>query len=266
MRRSKFIITIAVVLVFAQASVAALTAQGYRASAPITPGLAVSRVDGSGETAKEVELATETNKNRFAGIAVKQSEVTATTAEADSNVFVVNEGEVRGVVSDVSGKVSAGDNLVLSPLKGVLMKASAEETTAIATALESQNDENSTTETVSNRDNTSFEAQVSTILIDVSPKAIESSSEQKSFLVLFGNSLTGKEVSAVQVAAAFVIFLLVLIIEGSIIYGSIYSSIIALGRNPMSKGAVYRDLLQVVVLAIAILAAGVVAMYLVLWA
>lgn len=249
------------------ASVFALTAQGYVSKEPIKEGLTVALTEEQTSTGtKGVELASEASEARFIGITVKQTDVTATTTTSDSNVFVVTHGEVKATVSDINGKVEAGDNLVLSPLKGVLIKATQEETAAIGVALESQTDENSTTETVNNRGNARYETKLSTILVDVNPKAIAPTTQRQSFLVLFGSSLTGKDVSAIQVAAAFVIFFLILIIEGSIIYGSIYSSIIALGRNPLSKSAVYKDLVQVTILALAILAAGIVAMYFILWA
>ncbi len=266
MRITKIFAATIAVLVLAPASVLALTAQGYKSETPISVGFAVAHSDNQSGSDNVVELATPSNSERFAGITVGQNEATVTTADDASNVFVVNNGEVRAAVSDINGRITKGDNLVLSALKGVLMKANVEETAAIGTALEDQTDVNSTTEKVNNRGNSEYEVKVSTILVDISPKAIEPTTQRQSFLVLFGSSLTGKDVSAVQVAVAFVIFFLILIIEGSIIYGSIYSSIISLGRNPLSRSAVYKDLLQVTVLAIVILVAGVFAMYLILWA
>lgn len=267
MRIAKILLVGVVLILTAQARVAALAAQGYKSAQTIRDGLAVALTEEqTAEGAKTVELASASSTSRFIGITVKQADATTATTTPDSNVFVVGEGEVKAVVSDVNGTVKKGDNLVLSPLKGVLIKASAEETNAVAVALEDQNDENSTTEKVNNRGNSEYETKVSTILIDVKPKAIAPTTQRNSFLILFGESLTGKEVSALQVILAFIIFLLILIIEGSIIYGSIYSSIIALGRNPLSKSAVYKDLVQVTILALAILAAGIVAIYFILWA
>jgi hypothetical protein len=259
------LVGIAVVLV-SSTSAFALTAHGYESRTPISPGLAVAHSENQSEQRGQVELASPSNSSRFAGISIKQSDAVVTTTTQASNVYVATEGEVNVVVSDINGTVRRGDNLVLSPLKGVLMKANVEETAAIGVALQDQTDENSTTETVNNRGNTNYEAKLSTLLVDINPKAIEPTTQRQSFLVLFGESLTGKDVTALQVGVAFLIFFLVLIIEGSIIYGSIYSSIIALGRNPLSKSAVYKDLVQVTILALAILASGVGAIFLILWA
>lgn len=267
MRIAKILLVGVVLLLTTQARVVALAAQGYKSDQPIREGLAVALTETQDNAgAKTVELASASSAARFIGITVKQTDATTTTTTPDSNVFVVGEGEVKAAVSDVNGTVKKGDNLILSPLKGVLIKADPEETNAVAVAIEEQTDANSTTQKVNNRGNTEYETKVSTILVDVKPKAITPTTQRNSFLILFGESLTGKEVSALQVILAFIIFLLILIIEGSIIYGSIYSSIIALGRNPLSKSAVYKDLVQVTILALAILAAGIVAIYFILWA
>ena len=266
MRIVKALLVGLVTALVVQGTVFGLTAQGYRSSSPIGPGLALVHKEGDAAEQQQVELATSSTSSRFAGISIAQKDATVATTNSGTNVYVVSEGEVTATVSDINGEVKEGDNLVLSPLKGVLMKAKPTETAAIGVALESQTDDNSTTEKVNNSGNSEYETRLSTVLVDINPKAIEPTAQRDSFLVLFGNSLTGKDVSALQVTAALIIFLLILIIEGSIIYGSIYSSIIALGRNPLSRSAVYKDLVQVTIIAIAILAAGLVAIYFILWA
>jgi hypothetical protein len=55
-----------------------------------------------------------------------------------------------------------------------------------------------------------------------------------------------------------------LIVVSSIIYSMIRSSIISVGRNPMSQSAIYRDLIQLSALVIGILAVGLISVYLVL--
>jgi hypothetical protein len=50
----------------------------------------------------------------------------------------------------------------------------------------------------------------------------------------------------------------------SIIYAMIHSSIISVGRNPMSQAAVYRNVLQLSVLVVVILMVAVASIYMVL--
>jgi hypothetical protein len=54
------------------------------------------------------------------------------------------------------------------------------------------------------------------------------------------------------------------IIAGSILYAGVRTSMIAIGRNPLAKGSVTRNLIQVVVTSVIILIIGIVAVYLIL--
>ncbi len=60
------------------------------------------------------------------------------------------------------------------------------------------------------------------------------------------------------------LFLVTLIVVVSIIYSMIHSSIISVGRNPMSQAAVYRNVIQLSILIVIILAVSVSSIYLVL--
>jgi hypothetical protein len=55
-----------------------------------------------------------------------------------------------------------------------------------------------------------------------------------------------------------------LVVVVSIIYAMIRSSIISVGRNPMSQAAVYRDVLQMSALVVGIIGVATVSIYLVL--
>ncbi len=78
------------------------------------------------------------------------------------------------------------------------------------------------------------------------------------------NGLAGKKVETLPILLAAGVFLITLIIVASFIYSMIHSSIISVGRNPMSQAAIYRDLLQMSSLVLTILAAGMVSIYLIL--
>jgi hypothetical protein len=76
--------------------------------------------------------------------------------------------------------------------------------------------------------------------------------------------LAGKPFIAVPILIIIGIFIITLIVVVSIIYSMIHSSIISVGRNPMSQSAIYRDLIQLSALVVGILVVAVVAIYLVL--
>jgi hypothetical protein len=78
------------------------------------------------------------------------------------------------------------------------------------------------------------------------------------------NSLAGKKVNTLPILLSIAVFLITLIIVVSIIYSMIRSSIISVGRNPMSQAAVYRNVLQISALVVAILAVSIGAIYMIL--
>lgn len=78
------------------------------------------------------------------------------------------------------------------------------------------------------------------------------------------NAIAGREVSTLPIILSAGVFLVMLIVVSSIIYSMIHSSIISVGRNPMSQSAIYRDLIQLSTLVIAILAVGLITIYFIL--
>ncbi len=78
------------------------------------------------------------------------------------------------------------------------------------------------------------------------------------------NALAGREVKTLPILVSGGIFLITMVVVMSIIYSMIRSSIISIGRNPMSQAAIYRDLLQLSALVLVILTIGVASIYMVL--
>jgi hypothetical protein len=78
------------------------------------------------------------------------------------------------------------------------------------------------------------------------------------------NALAGKTVNTTPIIISAVIFIVTLAVVVSIIYSMIRSSIISVGRNPMSQSAVYRDVIQLSALVLGILAVSVISIYFIL--
>src|SRR5690606_16509610 len=184
-----------------------------------------------------------------------------------TDVLVATEGEVPVYVSDVNGEVKIGDYVSVSPLRGMLMKSDDNrENRVVGVALQDFNAV-STEERQIQTSQGQQTHRIGKMRVEISQSIVVNAitDAQKPALVLVGESLTGKEVGQIQVLAALVIFAIVLIIEGSIIYGAIHSTVTALGRNPLAKKAVFRQLLQVSWLALVVLVIGFGAIYLIMW-
>jgi hypothetical protein len=78
------------------------------------------------------------------------------------------------------------------------------------------------------------------------------------------NAVANKSVGLIQIYLSMALLTLTFFVVGIIFYGAVRSSIISIGRNPLSKSSVIKGLFKVLVLGLIILGAGLTASYLVL--
>jgi len=240
---------------------AASIAQGYTSTdTDLVVGMAASLSPASSSEDRVVERASTSNKAKFVGIVTTRDANLVTLTSNGLPVVVATTGEATAIISDVNGAVHKGDYLAVSPLKGILMKAGDTEVNAIGSALE---DLGSTQDQQITTDSGSRTVKVGTARIEISPTsiALASNDQNKSLLHNLGEGLAGRTVSDWQVLTAMIIFLVILIIEGSLVYGAIHSTIIALGRNPLAHDEVYKQLFQVLLAVLGILAFGMATIY-----
>lgn len=182
----------------------------------------------------------------------------------EGQVQVATSGTLPVLVSDINGPIVRGDHITASPFKGVGMKATSN-VRVIGIAQGAMT--NTKEETYKSSDGTQKKVKVgeAPVLVNV---AYYFKEPEKTLvpaaLQNVANSLAGKEVGTVPILISGAIFLIMLIIVASLIYSMIRSSIISVGRNPLSQSAIYRDLVQLSGLVLGILGVGLVAIYLVL--
>lgn len=219
------------------------------------------------DSSDQVAVASTDNVNNLLGVVVAQdnSPLSLTTANANQ-IQVASSGVAQVLVSDINGKVYAGDQITASPIKGVGMKATTN-TKVVGVAQGNLSNANSSRQTVTDKSGKKKEVEIAQIpvLVSVSyffkqpdktliPPAIQN----------IANALAGKTVNSLPILISLAIFIVTLIIVVSIIYAMIHSSIISVGRNPMSQAAIYRNLIQLSVLVLGILAVSVIAIYMTL--
>ena len=84
------------------------------------------------------------------------------------------------------------------------------------------------------------------------------------FLTKFANGVANKPVSPVRIYLASALLAVTAFIGASILYGSLRGSMIALGRNPLSKQPIVRIITESLITVLVIFAVGVFAVYLLL--
>jgi hypothetical protein len=249
-------------------SPASALAKGYATDdGQLQPGMvAALSEDGTADKPK-VERASIDDDSKIIGVTTTPDSELVTIASGEEQVYVQTTGEVNAFVSDLSGEVKKGDLLTLSPLRGVLMKADANtSSTILGIALEGFSGK--TTETKSIQDsNGQRDVKVATLRINIDYKAPtgQGGTLTDSSLRRLGVAVTGRDVGEIRVMAAVIIFLIVLVAEGGIIYGAVSSAITALGRNPMARKIILREMMRVILIAAGVLVLGVAAIYAILW-
>lgn len=217
------------------------------------------------DTGDEVIAAGIGNADSILGVVINADTALLSLSSGQKNqVQVATSGIVQVLVSDINGPVTRGDHITSSPIDGVGMKASGN----VRIVGIAQGDmANGSKQTYKEKGGAEKSVNVGDVplLVNVAyffkepnktliPTAIQN----------VANAIAGREVSPVPIFISGAIFLIMMIIVAMMVYSMIRSSIISIGRNPMSQSAVYRDLIQLSALVLVILGVSVVSIYLIL--
>lgn len=261
---------VSVMLLFCAVILAPLTAsatlisQGYVADGNPPPGSIVSLKKDS---STNVETAAITNVGNILGVVINTgNSQLSISSNGTQEVQVATSGIEQVLVSDINGAIATGDQITASPISGIGMKATGStKVVGVAQGVFPNSTASQQEYTDKNKQKQKVKLGQVAVLVNVAyyykqpektliPTAVQN----------IANALAGKTVNALPILISVGIFLVTLIVVVSIIYALIHSSIISVGRNPMSQAAVYRNVIQLSLLVVIILAVSVVAIYLVL--
>jgi len=240
---------------------AASVSRGYHIASVVPVGTLVS-VTKAGSN--EVELTTTENAGALAGI------VTGTDGLVDvqtqgSNVTVATDGSVNLLVSTVNGPISAGDQLVASPVAGIAAKrTTGSGYIAIAQTSLDTNAQTSKQIQVTQNDGSTKTITVGLITAQLTLSSGGSTGGLQgvtSALTNFAQKVAGKEVSLARLVIAASLVFSATVITTVLLYGAVKGTFVALGRNPMSRNATLLALTKSTALAAIILTGGITAAY-----
>lgn len=247
---------------YAQEKTAAI-AQGFQTrEASLTTGALVSIELNNGNY---VELASSDNAERLVGVVGEKALIELTDNAQQTQI--ITSGVAPVLVSDINGEVKNGDKIAPSPVSGVGMKAT-ESGMVLGTAQANLSNSKPLTRSIKTKDGTNQSVKVAVIPAQVSVANYVDPSDERSFLPeplqIFANSVAGREVSPIRVAIAALVMLLALVSIAALLYSAVRSSIISIGRNPLSEVAVRKSLWQVGLTVAGILLLTLIAIYLIL--
>ena len=241
----------------------AAIAQGFKTTETnLTAGALMSLKTGSTNT---VELANTDRAERLVGI--YGNDTLLELGDDSENIQVVTSGVTMAIVSDANGPVNAGDKITASPIAGVGMKA-VSSVQVVGTAQSNLSSAETQTKTVQAADGSQIEVKIGQIPVQVNVTFYVSPDNKASFLPSFlqdfANSVSGKEVSPVRVILAALILTLAFLSIAVLLYSTVKSSIISIGRNPLSEKAVRKSIFQIGFTVVGILLLTLITIYLIL--
>jgi len=241
--------------------------QGYSSDKVLQRGTVVSL---DGENTSKVIASTRLNQDRLHGIVVASNDSSFTLSNDTEKTFVATVGRFDGLVSTEAGTIQPGDFLTISNVSGIAMKAGEFDPYTLGKAIEGFDGTDNSVSTTELKDNVGNSQKVSIgrVLIDISVgsnpllRPVESSLPQ--FLEKASEAIANKPVSPTRVYLGILILLSATSIAGSLLYSGTKSSMISIGRNPLSKKSITKSLMQIVLTSIIIFLIGLFGVYLLL--
>jgi hypothetical protein len=266
-RRQSWLVAVVSLFVMVFSGVAGavtLISQGFSADSALPAG---SMVSLKKDSTSDVDVSTIANAGNIFGVVIGAGGSQVSVSSGQKNqVQVATSGVERVLVSDINGNISSGDQITASVIDGVGMKAT-NSSKVVGVAQDNFPNSTATKQEYTDKDKQKHTVQLGQVpvLINVTyfykqpDKTIVPASVQN-----IANAFAGKPVNTLPILISVAIFIVTLIVVVSIIYALIHSSIISVGRNPMSQAAVYRNVIQLSLLVVIILAVSVVSIYMVL--
>ncbi len=246
-----------------EAESTASISQGFKTSeTDLATGAIVSLTSGSQNT---IQLANTDRVNQLVGVIGDRPLIALSNNDKEAQVVI--SGTTLALASDINGDVKAGDKITASPINGIGMKANAS-SLVVGTAQADLTSVHTTSKTVKDKKGQPQTVKIGAVPLQVNITYYVAPEDKNAFLPPFlqslANAVAGREVSPVRVLISSLVLVFGFISIAVLLYSSIRSSIISIGRNPLSEGAVRKSLFEVGATALGILLVMLLAIYLVL--
>jgi hypothetical protein len=252
------IIAAALAVFTASSAFADAIVRSFDAVGSIQPGwvVALSKTDDT-----TVELAPASDPERIYGVVIDPSSAPLTVQKQAQQVFAANSGDYPALVSTQNGNIHSGDYLTLSKTDGIAAKAESDDRYIVGRALEDFSGGGATIVYANDG------SALGRIMVQVTPGKNPLLKEEATVpqpLLKVGESISGKQVSAVRIYASIAVFVVAALIAAVLMWGGIRSAMVAIGRNPLSRHSIMRGLIQVILAAASVLIIGLIGVYLLL--
>lgn len=250
----------ATVAAFAMVSVAANTfVQSFNSEEPLEPGWVVALKDND---TNSVEPAPSADTSRMYGVVIDPSQVPFTIQRKEGDqIFVATSGTFQVFVTSQNGEINPGDFISMSPTDGIAAKAVTSQTYVLGKAVEKFDGKNNI---ITKSSDGSAIGRIGITIIPGKNPLTKNDVAVPSVLKTLGNGIAGRDTAAIRIYTALAVFLITSIVSSVVLWVGVRGGMIAIGRNPLSRGYIMKGLIQVIVISILIFTVGVIGVYLLL--
>lgn len=240
--------------------------QGYKAESTLQRGMIVGTKEDDATIVEPVDV---DQLSRMMGVVVDANDSPITISGEEEKVFVSTIGQYDVLVSDQNGEISSGDYITASSVAGIGMLASFNESEILGRAIDGFDGKNSVVSsgTISDNIGGGKKVNIGRIKVDIAVSknpVAKSAAVTPEWLGRLGQAIAGKSLSPARIYLGAGLFLVGAAISALILYSGIRSSIVSIGRNPLSKKSILRGMLQVIFTSLIVFIISVFGVYLLL--
>jgi hypothetical protein len=243
--------------------------QAYQTDSTLQVGMIIQLA--AGNTSK-IQAATQGASDKIHGVVVAANDAPFALSGANDSrqAYAATSGDYRVLVSDQNGTIQKDDYIVVSSLDGIGMKVDTTETYVLGKARESFDGKTNVQGQTSIKDagGGSHTVHFGYVQVGVdiarNPMYQAEKSNVPDFLQKLTDSVANKPVSAIRIYIGMGILLATALIVFSLLYSGVRTSMVSLGRNPLAKKSIVRNLFEVVLIGLIVLISGLFGVYLLL--
>ncbi len=252
-----------------KAEAPAASLQGYSADKVLQIGTVVQL---AGNGAAKVGPASQKDLSKMYGVVVDPHilSLTISSSSLQNEAYVATTGTYSALVSDQGGAIKSGDYVTMSAIDGVAMKASTEQKIVLGRAAGSFDGKANVAGTANLKDSAGGTEKVHLgmipVAIDIRHNPDEKSTKANvpPWLQRLGEAVAEKPIGPMRIYLSLGITGLSIIVALVLLYSGVRNSLIAVGRNPLSKKTIFRGLIEIILTSIIVLIIGLFAVYLLL--
>lgn len=263
-----FFVTIGILFAYVLSTAAQSVTQSYTSDVPLQRGMIVGLKK---DDLRKVEPVNYDQFDRIMGVVIGANDTSILLGKEGEKAYVAKVGRYSVLVSNQTGDIAAGDYVTVSAVSGIGMKATDRDPVILGKALNAFKSSDSAqvigTATIKDSAGKEHQIKIGHTTVDVSigknPK-LKTDDTLPKVLQRASELIAGKPVAPLRVYMSLLLLAIATAISGSLIYSAVRSSLVSIGRNPLSKRSIIRGMFQVVLIGLMVFLSGVFGVYLLL--